>query len=447
MWPFNKSAPGGNPLADHLDMHDLKQEVSALRGELSQVKNESTVYPFSSAEKWTEFFGGGQKFAGEYVDQDTAMRVSAVFGCVRLISTAVSCAPVKIYTRQGDLRTRNDGHQLSAMLRLRPNRFMVAATFWKAFMQDKLLMGNGYAVIERTKWGQPLALIPVKAKNATVHYAWELGWDTTFGVEKNRLFYEFRFDDGNWKIYDQSDVIHVPNVGWNGKYGISTVRAMAQAVGLSLGAEKSSAEFFVNGMQSALAISLKGDPSPDAMARFVQHLQDKYSGSGNHHKPLVMPNDGTATTLSMSAADTQLLESRKFEVIDICRFFGVHPVMIGENEKTSSFGGGIEQMGRWFNTLTLNEHFTAIEQELEVKLFSPENNFAEFDESDITRGDTQARAEYFKSALGSLQQPGWLSINEVRAAEGHAPKDNCDDINKPESVAPSQQPPAEGGKQ
>ncbi len=428
-WPFkNKAKRLQKEPAVVQEEPAIVQEASA------QVKNQqSAVYPLTDVEKWQEFFGQGQRFAGQPVNEDTAMRVSAVFSCVRLVSSAISCAPLKTYTRApGDLRARDEQHPLAMMLRLRPNRFMTAATFWKAFMQDKLLAGNGYAVIERAGSGSPLALYPVRARNARVYYAWELGWDVKFGVERNRLFYEFLFNDGNVRFYDQTDVLHVPNVGWSGKYGITTVRAMGQALGVAMSAEQSAAVFFENGMQSQFAISLKRDTSPEALERFKDMLREKYSGVGNHHRPLVMPNEGKAEVLSMSAEDAQLLDSRKFSVVDICRWFGVHPVMIGENEKTSSFGGGIEQMGRWFNSLTLNEHMTAIEQELESKLFS-DNKFAEFDESELTRGDSQARANYFRAALGSTQQPGWMTINEVRAAEGYGPKPGCDTVSNPQT--------------
>ena len=445
LWSFGNKAPEANPLADRLDAHELRQEVAVLRDELAQVKNQGGSFPLTDYEKWQDFFGGGPTYAGQAVDENTSMKTSAVFACVSRISSAVACAPVKVYMRNGDLRERTADHRFSKMLALRPNRFMTASTFWKAFMQDKLLMGNAYAVIERGKFGAPVALIPVKARNARVDYAWELGVDQKLGVERNRLYYTFTFEDGNRRTYDQEDVLHVPNVGWNGKYGMSTVRAMAQAVGLALAAERSSGDFFENGMQSQIAISIPGNPTEEATARLVEHLKSRHSGAGNHHKPLVLFNDGKASTLSMTAEDAQLLESRKFSVIDICRFFGVHPVMIGENEKTSSFGGGIEQMGRWFNTLTLNEHFTSIEQEMEAKLFG-DGHFAEFDETEITRGDTKSRSDYLTSALGSLQQPGWMTVNEARASEGLPPVRGGDEILKPEN-ANSSQPAQQGGTQ
>lgn len=418
MWPFRKRVAS------------VEEPVAQTEAVVVQNDAAPSTYPLTDSEAWLEFFGGGQRFGGQIVNEDTAMRASAVFACVRLISAAISCAPVKIYRRRkGGLRDLWEDHPLAEVLRIRPNRFMTAATFWKGFTQDKLLLGNAYAHIIRMNDRTPVALYPVQAKNVVVYYAWELGLDKKLGVEQNRLFYDMSFPDGRRQVYDQDDVLHVPNVGWNGKYGISTIRSMAETVGLDLGAKRSSSTFFENGMRPDFSISFQGKPEKDAMDRFREHLQSRYSGAGNHHKPLVLYDSGKVDKLSMTAEDAQLLESRKFSVIDICRFFGVHPVMIGENEKTSSFGGGIEQMGRWFNTLTLNEHFTATEQELERKL----GCFAEFDETELTRGDTKTRAEFYNVMRGSLTQPQLLTVNEIRAAEGYGPKPGGDDLFVPEN--------------
>jgi len=453
LWPFKSketSAPVSNQLGALLDTYELQTELSSVRKELDQAKMQNLGDSFSMTDssRWAEMLGGGMHSAGQVVNHITALRSSAVFSCVRLISSAICCAPVKVYQRQGDLRVLNSGHPCAEMLRLTPNRFMSAATFWKMFMHDKLLMGNAYAhIIRNPRTGKPLALMPVKAWMVQVYFAWELGFDRLPGVDKNELFYGCMFDDGNYKIYGQKDMIHVPNLGWNGRGGISTLQAMAQAVGVALGADHSTASFFANGLQTANAISFPQTLDKDALDRLKHHLEEKYTGAKNHHKPLILFGDAKISPMAMTAADAQLLESRKFSVIDICRFFGVHPVMVGENEKTSSFGGGVEQMGRWFNTLTLNEHFTSIEQELELKLFGSDGNFAEFDETAITRGDLQARADYYKAALGSIQQPGWMSPNEVRTEEGQAPKAGAgnDDLFKPVTTAPDAQP-AQGGE-
>lgn len=432
LWPFGKKRG--------IDVDAVEQApVPAMaEQEAGGVRASFDSWGGLSYETWESVLGGVMA-SGQVVNADTAMRCSAVFACVRLISGAVACAQVKVYLRNGDERERAPEHALDRVLRLRPNRFMTAATFWKFLVASKLLAGNAYANIIRGRGGVPVGLYPHNPRNVEVYYAWELGLDAKLGVERNRLYYHVSFEDGNWRMFDQDDMIHVLNVpgvgSIPGKKGLSTIRAMARGVGLALGAEESAGSLFENGMMSQVALTYPRQFSTEGYARLRDHLRQKYSGASKHHTPLILTEGGDVKTLTMSAEDAQLLESRKFSVIDICRFFGVNPVMVGESEKTSSWGSGVEQMGRWFNTLTMNEHFTAIEQELEVKLFRDDGHFAEFDETELTRGDTQARANFYKVARGSLQEPGFMTINEIRAAEGQPPIAGGDELQRPATNA------------
>jgi HK97 family phage portal protein len=402
---------------------------------VEEPQNADSSWAGLSYDQWVEVLGGVTASSGKVVNEDTAMRCSAVYACVRLISSAVACAPVKIYLRDGDNRKRTPGHPLEAVLRLRPNRFMTASTFWKFMVSSKLLAGNAYANIIRGPGFKPVGLYPHLPHNVEVYFAWELGLDTKLGVERNRRFYHVTFEDGGYSLYDQDDMLHFVNAPGVGsapsKKGVSTVRAMADAVGLAMGAEESSAKFFANGMMAQLALEYPKPLTPEAGEKLREYITKKYSGSGNHHTPLILQNGGQAKTLSMSAEDAQLLDSRKFSVIDICRFFGVNPVMVGESEKVSSWGSGVEQMGRWFNTLTLNEHFTAIEQEVEIKICG-DGHFAEFDETELTRGDTKTRGDFYRVARGSMQEPGFMTINEIRASEGLPPVEGGDQLQRPE---------------
>ena len=345
----------------------------------------------ASFSDFSELFGMGAPVAsGQVVTPESAMRFSAVFACVRLLGGAVASAPVKVYLREGtEQRQLAHGHPLADVLRLRPNRFMTSTTFWKTFVAHKVLQGNGYAHIIRARSGEPVGVYPLNPRNVVVYWAWELGLDQRLGVERNRLFYRVTFEDGQARLYDQDDMLHVPNVGWDGKRG------------LGLAAEESSARFFSNGMLSKIALTYPGKLDPKVADDLREFFDARYTGTANHHRPLLLTEGGEAKTLSMSAEDAQLIESRQFSVIDICRFFGVPPVMIGETEKTSSWGSGVEQMARWFTTFTLNDHLTAIEQELEAKLFR-DGFFAEFDESELTRGDTKTRGEFYRIARGSM---------------------------------------------
>jgi HK97 family phage portal protein len=379
------------------------------------------------------------------VSPETAMKCSTVFACVGLISGAMSSAPVKIYQKgPGDSQKLVENHPLQGILGIKPNDYVTASTFWKMMAMQKVLNGNAYAAILRTKSGKPLSLLPLRSPRVVPYQAWQLSLYGKNQADRYRLYYRVSWDDGSMSLIDQDDMLHIPNVGWDGWKGLSTIQAGAQTMGLALSAEESATKIFENGMVSQIALSYPNKLSPDAQEKLREHLANRHAGSRNHHKPLILTEGGDVKTMSMNADDAQLLQSRQFSVIDICRFFGVPPVMVGETEKTSSFGSGVEQMFLWFNKLTMNNHFTDFEQEIEKKLFRGQYSgyCAEFDESELTRGDTKTRAEYFGKAIGSSQQPGWLTPNEVRADEGRSPIEGGDILFVPTKTQP--QPPAGG---
>jgi HK97 family phage portal protein len=397
---------------------DLEKELQAVKEELNSIKN--AEFSIRDSQSFYDYIYGG--LSQRTIGPDSAMRCSAVFACVRLIAGAVASAPVKIYRKlPGGQRTPEYKHPYLRLLTQRPNEYMTASTFWKTMAEQKVLMGNAYAVITRTDSGRPVAITPVRANRVEVFQAWERGLEKTKGGSRFDLYYSVAFDDGSVRILDSEDVLHIPNVGWDGKKGLSTIKAGAQAMGLALSAEESAARLFDNGMISQLALTYPTKLTPDAQQALRDSLANKYSGTVNHHKPLILTEGGDVKTVSMSAEDAQLLEARQFSVIDIARFFGVPPVMIGESDKTSSWGSGVEQMARWFVMFTLNDHLTDIEQELAVKLFKNSEYLAEFDEAELTRGDTKTRGEFYRMARGSLQEPGIMTINEIREAEGLPP--------------------------
>lgn len=398
---------------------DPAAEIAALQKEIAAIKNDISI---TDSQAFKEMFLGGVSSARS-VNSDTAMRSSAVFACVRLIAGAIASAPVKIYKRVDGVADIPVGrHPYQRMLSLRPNDHITASTFWKVMATHKVLHGNAYAVIRRTRSGRATGLIPFRAFRVTPYQAWELGFDQKYGVDPDRLYYAVTWDNGKLTLFDQDDIIHVPNIGWDGKQGLSTIKAGAQSMGLALSAEESAASLFEKGMVAQFSISYPAKLSEPAQEKLREHLQERYTGSRNHNTPLILTEGGKAEALSMNPEDVQLLESRQFSVIDIARFFGVPPVMIGSTEKTSSWGSGVEQMARWFVMFTLNDHLTDIEQEVEKKLFREGEYYASFDaEESLTRGDTKTQAEYFKAALGGTQFPGWMSPNEVREKIGMQP--------------------------
>jgi HK97 family phage portal protein len=417
----------------------LKAELESLKAEMAEIKNEGGI-KLNDIDAMSELFGVTQTIAGPPVSAESAMRCSAVYACVRLIASCISSSPLLVYKRSmaragaggapgkkapgGEREVIEEArrHSLSSILRLRPNPFISASVFWKVVIQHKILSGNGYAIIMRKRpSGDPEYLIPVKPSRVQPYQAWELGLDRKLSVDPNRLYYWVTLDNGELIMLDQDDMLHFPNLGFDGRRGLSTISAAAQSVGLAFAAEEHGARFFSQGAEFNFALKYPGKLGNDALERMRDYWTRRHGGLANRFLPPILTDGGDIKEISMSARDAQLIESRQFSVVDICRFFGVPPVMIGETEKTSSWGSGVEQVGRWFVMFTLNDHFTDIEQELEAKLFRDGIHFAAFDESELTRGDTKTRAEAYRIARGSMQEPGYMTVNEIRLSENLPP--------------------------
>ncbi len=412
MWPFGRR----------------KREIEALRTELMEFKNQApTDAAFSN---WVELFGHHfQSLAGPVVTSESAMRSSTVFACVRLIGSSISSSPCLTYKGRYGIKGERKlawDHPRAAQLRLQPCASVTASMFWKFIIQHKLLSGNAYAII------RPDSLIPINPARVTPYQAWELGLDVKLGVDPFRLYYYVVWDNGKFEIFDQSDMLHFPNLGWDGKQGLSTVRAATQNIGLALAQEGHGAKFYGQGAQYNVVLKYPTKVGKDAAELITNAYLAKRQSHGNQYDiPLILSEGGDISQVSMSARDAQALEARQYSVIDQCRWFGVPPVMVGESEKTSSWGTGVEQMGRWFVMFTLNDHFSDIEQELERKLFNTGRFFAEFDESELTRGDTKTRAEYYRVMRGNSQEPGILTVEEMRIDEGRSPKPEIGELQKP----------------
>jgi len=364
---------------------------------------------------------------GQSVSERTAMAISAVYACVALLAGAIASLPIVVYRREVDAagheartRVRND---MWFLLNEQPTPLMSAAVAWEYLACSYLLSGNLFARIVRPSYRlsdvsglQPLDPCRVRVLQLrTGEVVYEVQDAATQGTE----------------IVLAADMLHVPALGFDGLLGMSPVRhAGSRAMRISLAAEEFSEAFFTNGARPDFVIKTAGKLSQEHAEVLLQTWNQRFAGGANRMKPVVLTGGMDITQLSMTAEDASLIATRQFQVEDICRIYGVPPFMVGHTSNTTSWGSGVENMGRGFLKFTLQRHLVKIEQELNRKLWPHRDSyFCEFNTLGLERGDTKTRNESYRISLGRAGEPGWMTVNEVRRAENLPPIEGGDTIN------------------
>lgn len=382
-----------------------------------------------------ELFQVNPSFAGPVVTPETAMRVTAVYASVRILAGAVGTMPVHIYERTADGKRRVD-HDIWWILNQEASPQFTSASMWEFLLASMLLRGDGLGWFKRNRLGEVIEIEPLP-RNHTI-------------IEKRdgRLRYNASLDTG-FKGIDQDDVFHLPNVGFDGVSSPSVIGLAAkQGIGLALAAEEYSARFFSNGARPDHVITMDKTPTQEQIDRIRDNWLKRHTGTANAHLPGMLVGGAKVHQITMSSEDAQLMEARQFQVTDIARAFGLPGWMINANEKSTSWGSGLEQMGLGFIIYSLQPHLTRAVQELNRKLFRDRRYFAEFNVAALLRGDAKTRSDYYKAALGGTQNPGFMTPNEVRGKENLPPIEGGDQLYTPEgkSNADAQAAPAFPGQ-
>ena len=375
--------------------------------------------------------GGAVSSAGAVVNEQTAMRVSAVYACVALISGAISTLPLPIYERTKSGRSRAE-HPYWWMLNEQPDGDISAAVFWEYMVSSRLFHGDCFAEIIRPSY-RSSSITGLKA-----HHPLRV---TPIRDAGGALLYRVMPVNGQQYIVSPSDMLHIPSLGYDGLTSPSPITyAARQAVGTSIATADYNGRFFSNGARPDFALMTDGKIDKDQAELLRSTWHDRHGGAANAHLPAILTGGLKVQQLTMSAADSQILATSSWNLEEICRVLGVPPFMVGSTEKSTSWGTGQENMGRGFVKYTLLRDLRKFEQEINRKFWpSREKYFVEFDVSGIERGDLRSENEALRVALGRAGEPGWLSVNEVRHTKLLPPIEGGDTVATailPETVTP-----------
>ena len=353
------------------------------------------------------YFGGTT--SGKAVTERSAMQMTAVYSCVRILAEAVAGLPLHLY------RYKEDGgkekaldHPLYLLLHDEPNPEMSSFVFRETLMTHLLLWGNAYAQIIRNGKGEVIALYPLMPNRMVVDrdIHGQLYYQYTRSTEEAPTM------KGVTVNLPPSDVLHIPGLGFDGLVGYSPIAMAKNAIGMAIACEEYGAKFFANGAAPGGVLEHPGtikDPQ-----RVRESWQSTFGGSGNSNKIAVLEEGMKYTPIGISPEQAQFLETRKFQINEIARIFRVPPHMVGDLEK-SSFSN-IEQQSLEFVKYTLEPWLVRWEQSIQRILLSPEEKksyFAKFNVEGLLRGDYASRMTGYATA----RQNGWMSANDIRELE------------------------------
>ena len=363
------------------------------RFEKSKPKNE-----YISSNRF--FFG--RTTSGKAVNEQSAMQMTAVYACIRILSESVASLPLHLYRTNGaGNKERARDHPLYFILHDEPNSEMTSFILRETLMSHLLLWGNAYAQLIRNGKGEVIAVYPLMPNKMRVKR----------DDETKEIIYEYRHEKETINLTSYH-VLHIPGLGFDGLIGYSPIAMAKNAIGMAIATEEYGAKFFANGAQPGGVLEHPGiikDPE-----RIRQSWSQTFGGSSNSNKIAVLKEGMKYTPIAISPEQAQFLETRKFQINEIARIFRVPPHMVGDLDK-SSFSN-IEQQSLEFVKYTLDPWIIRWEQALNKSLLRPDDKkeyFIKFNVDGLLRGDYESRMNGYAVA----RQNGWMSANDIRTLE------------------------------
>ena len=343
--------------------------------------------------------------SGVSVTELSAMRATAVFACVRLISGTIASLPLPVYRRltpRGKERVPDEPSYY--LLHTRPNPEISSYVWRQLSVAHLLLWGNAYSEIEYLN-GEPVAFWPIPP--------WKVRPKRT---KRGHKWYEITNDAGQATTLPAWKILHFPNVTLNGMTGMSCIRAGAEAIGLSLAAEEFGARFFGEGANMGGVVEHPGKLSPQAHEGLKKDINEKYTGLGRAHRIMLLEEGMKYQRVGIPPNEAQFLETRKFQVAEIGRLFGISQLhKIGDLERATF--SNIEEQNIDFVVDTIRPLIVNMEQEINYKLYAKKPFFAEFVIDGLLRGNITNRYQSYATA----RQWGWMNADDIRELENMNP--------------------------
>lgn len=350
-------------------------------------------------------------YSGRKVSTQLAMQLTSVFSCVRVLAESVGMLPCSLYEQLESGNKRATKERLHKLLAVKPNNYMTPQELWELLIACLCLRGNFYAY-KVYALGEVVELLPLDPSCVTpkLNNQWEPEYQVTF-------------PNGKSETLTQQEIWHVRIFTLDGLVGLSPIAYARQAIGLGLATEEHGARLFGNGAVTSGVLQTEQELSDLAFDRLKRDFEENHQGLTNAHKPLILEMGLKWQQISLSAEDAQFLETRKFQLEEICRIFRV-PLHMVQNTDRATFNN-IENLGIGFINYSLVPYLIRIEQRINAGLVKASKQgtfYAKFNTGALLRGDMKSRFEAYSTGINW----GIYSPNECRELEELNPREGGD---------------------
>lgn len=367
----------------------------------------------TSAELLHELYGGWESSSGIPITWREAAQISAVIACIRVIGNGIAQVPFVLFQRSGRKNERAVRHSLYPLLHDAPNEYQTSFDFRFTMGMHLVLTNNFYAWVNRIG-GRVVEILPLEpGKVATKRNGWNVSYLVTG-------------QDGNQYTLSKEDVWHVKFMPFDGVTGLDAIRLTRNILGLTLATETYGSKFFKNGGRPPGVLSTSATLTDEQRKGLRQDWEAMNAGMQNANRTAVIWGDLRYTSIASNNDQSQFLETRKFQIEEICRALGVQPIKVFYSDKASTYAS-VEQMNISHVTDTLMPIYANIEQGAAISLLTEQERqsgyYVKLLANGLMRGATRDRAEFYRI----MRVIGALTINEIRELEEMDPIEGGDD--------------------
>lgn len=352
---------------------------------------------------WSSFYGTDSA-SGKTVSQQTALQISTVWACVRLIAETIATLPMALYDKRSGVAVVAEGNPIHELISLQPNADQTPVEFWECVVASLLLHGNAFVYLSHAA-GKVVSLEFLAPNRVTVRR-----------LNSGAIEYAYLGRQGTPQVFADGEVMHIRGFGTDPLHGLSPLDMGRNVFGAAMAADESASKMFANGIKLGGVLSTDQVLKPEQRKDIRDDMTTQFSGAINSGKTMVLEAGMKYQQVSMTPEDAQMLETRGFNVEEICRWFRVPPYMVGHTTNSTSWGSGMEQQMIGFLTFTLLPWMKRIELSINRWLLVPGERrylYAKFNPEGLLRADSSARAAFYSA----MTQNGIYTRDDCREKE------------------------------